>query len=109
MKHKVTSLESPNEPLEIDSFVLGNYTIGTFFREFQVEISPMGEIKQHGRDFKKYDIPLINVLYIYSSEKEKRKIVSKSFVHNDIWTLYFDGPRLQEGVGVGYVLINPKG
>jgi hypothetical protein len=26
-----------------------------------------------------------------------------------IWSLYFDGSKSREGVGVGFVLIDPKG
>jgi ribonuclease HI len=33
----------------------------------------------------------------------------KSDVYNEFWSLYFDGSRSKEGVGVGCLLLDPKG
>jgi ribonuclease HI len=32
-----------------------------------------------------------------------------NFVNNEFWSLYFDGSKSREGVGVGCLLIDPKG
>ena len=45
---------------------------------------------------------------LYGDEKITRpEEVAKFF--SQVWTLYFDGSKSQEGLGVGCILIDPKG
>lgn len=41
MKHTVTKLEAPNEPILFINTILGNYFFNTFFKDFPAEKSPV--------------------------------------------------------------------
>jgi hypothetical protein len=41
MKHIVTKLEAPNEPVMFINMILGNYFFDTFFRDFLADESPV--------------------------------------------------------------------
>jgi hypothetical protein len=43
MKHIVTDLNDPNEPVLFNNSILGNYCSDTFFGDFTVDISPLVE------------------------------------------------------------------
>ena len=40
MKHTVTDLNDPNEPIMFSNSMLGNFCFDTFFRDLEAEISP---------------------------------------------------------------------
>ena len=40
MKHTVTDLNDPNEPVMFSNSILGNFCFETFFGELETEISP---------------------------------------------------------------------
>jgi hypothetical protein len=40
MKHMVTDLNDPNEPVMFSNSMLGNLCLGTFFLDLEDEISP---------------------------------------------------------------------
>ena len=40
MKHMVTDLNDPNEPVMFSNSILGNFCFDTFFGELEVEPSP---------------------------------------------------------------------
>jgi ATP-dependent Clp protease adapter protein ClpS len=40
MKHMVTSLNDPNEPMMFSNSILGNFCFKTFFGELEAKISP---------------------------------------------------------------------
>lgn len=43
MKHTITTLEAPNEPIMFINNILGNYYFDTFFKDFLVEESLVPE------------------------------------------------------------------
>jgi ribonuclease HI len=42
-------------------------------------------------------------------EQESNKKEEKGDCRSQIWTIYFDGSKSQEGSGTGCILIDPKG
>ena len=100
MKHIVTELEAPNEPIMFSNTILGNYCFDTFFGDFPAEESPIPK-------------SVISELMFYDHEltprdDEKASIISLNPKKEDFWTLHFNGSKTKEGIGVGYVLIDPK-
>lgn len=59
--------------------------------------------------FQKYDFSLINVSYVYSYDETENHLINIPLLHNDLWTLYIDGSKYEEGVGTCSILINPQG
>jgi hypothetical protein len=47
MKHTVTDLNDPNEPIIFSNSTLGNFCINSFFGNFPVESSPFIELGLH--------------------------------------------------------------
>jgi hypothetical protein len=53
--------------------------------------------------------PLLKTMeQIGGKEESGRKKETDGFL-SQVWTLYFDGSKSQEGSGVGCILIDPKG
>lgn len=100
MKHVVTELEAPNEPIMFINTILGNYCFDTFFRDFPAEESPVPENVVSKLMFCDHQLA--------PRDDEKASMVSQNQKKEDFWTLYFDGSKTKEGVGVGCVLTDPK-
>lgn len=93
MKHTITELEAPNEP------ILGNYCFDTFFRDFPSKEYPVS-----------YNS--VSKLLFFTHESTPRYEEHKTDApeldrQEDFWTLHFDGSKTKEGAGVGCVLIDP--
>ena len=120
-KHMVTNLNDPNEPVMFSNSILRNFCFHTFFYELEVELSPLIDSDKYFELLHSIHIAKHNYIIIYSSSctevdsSDYTTIVSSStnFCVEDtdpnLWTLYFDGYRNKEGVGVGCLLIDPHG
>ena len=100
MKHTITKLDAPNEPIMFINTILGNYCFDTFFGDFPTEESSVPK-------------NAISELMFYDHETtpgddEQTAIVLETEKKEDFRTLYFDGSKTKEGVEVGCVLVNPK-
>ena len=104
MKHIVTKLHDHNEPVLFADSIMGNYTYKLNFANFKAENSPFTGIKQQSE--------ISNLTYIQPNSASQNSINSienhnfvyisdiKVVVNNLPWTLYFDGSKSKEGVGV---------
>ena len=100
MKHTVTKLEAPNEPIMFINTFLGNYCFDTFFRYFPTKKSPiLGNVISELMFCDHEPIP---------RDDEKASTVSQNEKKEDLWTLYFDESKTKEGTGVGCMLIDLK-
>lgn len=89
MKHTVTKLEAPNEPIMFINTILGNYCFNTFVGDFPAEESPVP--KNVISELMFYDhepTPRDDEQTLTTPENEKKE---------DSWTLYFDGSKTKEG------------
>ena len=113
MKHTVTELHDPSEPVLFSDCIMGNYMYELGFGNFKAENSALSENKQQSEicnvtsvspncSLKETinDVDNVNIVNI---------IESKVIVHSSIWTLYFDGAKSKEGAGVGCLLVDPQG
>ena len=111
MKHTVTELHGPSEPVLFSDSIMGNYMYELGFGNFKAENSALSENKQqseirnvtsisHNSSFKETinDVDNLNIVNI---------IESKVVVNSSIWTLYFDGVKSKEGAGAGCLLVDP--
>ena len=97
----------------MESYIMGNYTYEIDFGNFKAKSSSFAGVQQH------YEI--FNLTYIEPGSVSKNDvnivnyqsyvhiIDSKVIVNSLPWTLYFDGSKSKEGVGVGCLLIDPQG
>ena len=100
MKHTVTKLEAPNEPVMFINMILGNYFFDTFFEGFPMEESPIPDNVVSELLFHTHEpTPRDEIQVLTIPELNKRE---------DFWTLHFDGSKTKEGAGVGCVLVDPK-
>jgi hypothetical protein len=53
--------------------------------------------------------PVLEITEQKIGEKESNKKEEKGDCRSQIWTIYFDGSKSQEGSGAGCILIDPKG
>ena len=120
LKHTVTDLETLNETSSIDFPILGNYSYESYFRNFTPLLSDIPLTQNSKIIFQdESSMPTIGSLFCQNpmlglvkekigeqnigDERERRDC------HSQIWTLYFDGSKSQEGLGAGCILIDPKG
>ena len=99
MKHIVTKLEAPNEPIMFINTILGNYCFDTFFGYFPVKSLVLDNYVSELLFCTHKPTPRDDEQNINTLESDKKE---------DLWTLYFDGSKTKEGVGVGCVMIDPK-
>jgi ribonuclease HI len=107
-------------PHQHNSHVLGNYSCDSDFGNFSPHMSDIPSTQKSEMIFQ---IDLLvateeSILYqdspigVADKEVEIIKIARHEEVRNfppQIWTLYFDGSKSQEGSGAGCILIDPKG
>jgi ribonuclease HI len=99
LKYTVTDLNDPNEPFIPSENALENQGINTFFGNFAAEISYVADLNQQSE---------ISVCTQVMTSNHVVNIVD-NHVNDEIWSLYFDGSKSREGVGVSCLLIDPKG
>jgi ribonuclease HI len=99
LKYTVTDLNDPNEPFVPSVNALENQGMNTFFGNFVAEISTIADPNQQSE---------ISVCTQVMTSNHTVNIVH-SYENDEIWSLYFDGSKSHEGVGVGCLLIDPKG
>jgi ribonuclease HI len=120
LKHTVTDLETLNEPSSTDFPVLGNYSCDSFFGNFSplpydVPLTQNSEMVFQ----EKSPIPTEETLFCQEpvleitgqkigGQESNKKEETVNFL-SQIWTIYFDGSKSQEGSGAGCILIDPKG
>jgi hypothetical protein len=56
-----------------------------------------------------YQDPVLEITEQKIGEKESNKKEEKGDCRSQIWTIYFYGSKSHEGLGVGCILIDPKG
>jgi hypothetical protein len=119
MKHTVTDLNDPNQPVMFSDLILGNFCFNTFFGELEVELSPLADSNKKSKRLHSTQIVEHNCTIVDASTSTEvdfsdcRDVISGlsnfcvELIDPDIWNLYFDGSKNKEGVGVGYLLIDP--
>jgi len=120
LKHTVTNLEAFNEPLSGDFPVLVNYSCDSDFGNFaplssnvpltqNFEMTFQVNLLEAAEESIFYQEPLLETIdKVYGDEKIIRPEEVAKFC-SQVWTLYFDGSKSQEGSGAGCILIDPKG
>jgi ribonuclease HI len=120
LKHTVTDLETPNEPTSTNFPVLGNYSCDSHFGDFSPLMSTVPLTQNSELIFQEESsMPIGDSLFFQNpateltgqeiGEQEINEEQEKSDCRSQIWTLFFDGSKSQEGSGEGCILINPKG
>jgi hypothetical protein len=138
MKHVVTDLNDPNEPIMFNHSILGNYSYDTFFGNHTTDISSYAESNTQYEILHCTQIvePHCNIVYktntnpdvhpnivsrdkleVYTNftnpnnleNKTKFESITKPKGDPNMWTLFFDGSKSLEGVGVGCILKDPNG
>jgi hypothetical protein len=100
MKHMVTKLESPNEPIMFINTILENYYFDTFFGDLPAKESPVS------------DNTILELLFYthepYLSDERREISAPELGEKEEFWTLHFDGSKTKEGARLGCVLIDPE-
>jgi hypothetical protein len=120
LKHMVTDLETLNEPSSTDFPILGNYSCDSYFRNFSPLLSDVPLTQNYEMVFQEESPiptgdtlfcqnPVLEIMEQKMGRHEINKGKEKSDCRSQIWTLYFDGSKSQEGSGAGCILIDPKG
>ena len=119
MKHMVTNLNDPNEPVMFSNSILGNLCFDTFFGELEDEVSPFTNSNEQSELLHTTQIGETHCNLVEDCTKvdtnNYTNLVSSScnfsleLTDPFIWTLYFDGSRNKEGVGSSCLLIDPHG
>ena len=99
MKHTIIDLEGINEPVSFNNDIIGNYSEESFLGNFNAQPSPF------------FDNAIISQIENFSQidTSKCKKFVNKPVVNSLFWIIYFDGSKLEDGVGVGCILISPEG
>jgi hypothetical protein len=120
LKHTVFDMETPNKPASTDFPILGNYSCDSHFKNLAPLLSNVLLTQNSEIIFQEESpMPIGDSLFCQNptlglvKEKNGEQNTSdgreKSDCHSQIWTLYFDGSKSQEGSGAGCLLIDPKG
>jgi len=139
MKHAVTDLNDPNEPVMFNNSILGNYSYDTFFGNYTYETSSFTESNTQSEILHCTQIVESNSNIVYhtnitssvqsniipedilevfinsTNPTNPKKIEnSKSTIQPkkedpNMWMLFFDGSKSLEGACVGCILKDPKG
>jgi hypothetical protein len=90
----VTDLNDPNDPFITAANSIETQGMNTFFGNFMIEIYSITNLEQQSK---------------VTAYTQTTTLSSTPNIANDeqIWSLYFDGSKSREGVGVGCVLIDP--
>ena len=101
LKHTVTKLHDPNEPVLFSYSIMGNYTYEVDFSNFKTEISSFVDTKQH---YEISNFTYIQIGFVYNDDVNivnnhqfVHIIDSKVIVNILPWTLNFDESKSKEG------------
>ena len=119
MKHMVTGLYDTHESVMFSNSILGKFHFDTLFRELEVKLSPLVNSNKQYELLHTTWIVEPHCTIVYDCTKVDystcTNLVSSStnfsleLIDPQIWTIYFDGSKNKEGVGVGCLLIDPHG
>ena len=121
MKHMVTNLNDPNEPIILSRSILGSFCFDTLIEELEVELSPpVRSYKQfellHSNQIVERNCTLVDISNDASIGSSSCTLVNSSFtnhctqlIYHNLWTLYFDTSKNTQVVDVGYLLVDPCG
>jgi hypothetical protein len=120
LKHIVTDLETLNEPSSTDFPMLGNYSCDSDFGNFSPLSSDVPLTQNSEMIFQENcpttteetlfcQEPALEITEQTGGEEESDKKEEADRFFPQVWTLYFDGSKSQEGSGAGCILIDPKG
>jgi hypothetical protein len=115
-----TDLETLNKPTSTKFPMLGNYSYDSYFENFSPLLSNVTFTQNSEMIFQEESLMLtLDSLFFQNSmlglvgekigEQNIKEERERSDCRSPIWTLYFDGSKSQEGLGVGCILIEHKG
>jgi hypothetical protein len=102
MKHNVTDLDGENEPVDFANSIVGNYSIDSFFGNFNAQISPFQPTVKNSEIEKISQTDFSHCINFVDNSVN-------SYVSYPFWKLYFDGSKYNDGAGAGCILISPDG
>jgi hypothetical protein len=119
LKHTITNLEAFNEPSLTYFPVLGNYSCDSDFKNFSPLSSDVPLTQNSETTFQVnilvaaeeslfYQEPLSETTKKVGGGEEVSRHGEVYDFRSQVWTLYFDGSKSQEGSGAGCILIDPK-
>jgi hypothetical protein len=120
LKHTVIDLEALNEPSSTYLPVLGNYSCDFNFRNLSPLSSNVPLTQNSEMDFQVnilvvveetlfFQEPLLETPDKISREEEISRNGEVDDSRSQVWMMYFDGSKSQEGSGAGCILIDLKG
>jgi hypothetical protein len=120
LKHTVTDLETLNEPSSKNFPMLVNYSWDSDFGNFSPLSSDVPLTQKFKMTFKEkfpimaeetlfFQEPVLETIEQIGGKKESGEKKETDGFFSQIWTLYFDGSKSQEGLWEGCILTNPKG
>ena len=113
MKHTVTELHDPSEPVLFSDSIMENYMFEHGFGNFKSKNSVFSDNKQQSKILNVttilHDSSFKEIVNNVDSHNYVNIIESKVVANSSTWTLYFDGSKSKEGAGVAFLLIEPKG
>jgi hypothetical protein len=95
MKHNVIDLDGENEPVYFSNSTVGNYSIDSYFGNFNVQVSPFKPTDQSSE--------IENLSQIDFSHCNN---FVDNFVNYPFSKLYFDGSKSNDGASAGCILIS---
>ena len=105
MKHTVTELNDPNEPIMFSNSILSNICFDTFFGELETKLYAFTDSNTQYEILHSAQIAESNCTLVYSSSTN----FYIELTDPNLWTLYFDGSRNNVGVDASYLLIDLHG
>ena len=105
MKHTISNFNDANEPVMFSNSIHGNFYFDTFFGELDAKMSPLTNSNMHSKLLHCTQIVDPNYILVDSNPT---KFCTK-LIDPNLWTLYFDGSKNKDGVGVGCLLMDPHG
>jgi hypothetical protein len=101
MKHTMTKLEGKNEPIRFAHSFLGNYFFETDYGCYEVHNSEIPSELQSSL------FPQIHNNACTKLNNLKFSLANKTNIP-DMWTMFFDDSKTQDGAIIGFVLIDPN-
>jgi ribonuclease HI len=120
LKHTIIDLEAFNETSSIDFPVLGNYSCDSDFSNLSPLSSDVTLTQNSEMTFQVnlliaaeeslfYQEPLLETTDKVGGGEEVSRHGEADDSFSQVWTMYFDGSKSQEGLGAGCILIDQKG
>jgi len=105
MKHTMTPLEGCNEPLDFAKLIFGNYFFETNLRCYQTQPSLIPPYTQ--LELLPHSPTGANETSCIDVHNSSNSSIGSSSIAHNVWTLYFDGSKMQDGSTEGCVLTYP--